>query len=186
MAIGVVGSALLFILVLSFASFGHTAPVVLMKHYHPSNDRMATIARLLIAMALIFGYSFVFDGLKTSLFSLLKLGDKDASKAARQKRQKVAICTLLLIAGISCFVTDQAIATVIGIVGSIFGSIVIYIFPALVNSSLLNMTDRDGNALVEPFFPGEAMFNQGLFSFGVVFAALGSRLFTHPEETLKI
>jgi amino acid permease len=188
MAMGVAGASLLFIaiMVLSFATFGQKAQVLLLNNYHPSKDNMATIARLMIAMSLISGYSFSFDGLKTSLFSLLKLTNDGDSVGNQKRRRSAPAFVLVLIAALSCFVTDQGITAVIGIAGSIFGSIVVYIFPAIVNSSLLKLTDRSGNPLIEPLFPGEAMFNQGLFAFGVVFAALGSRLLTHPKERFRI
>jgi hypothetical protein len=189
MAIGVGGASLFFmtIMILSFATFGQKAQVLLLNNYHPTGDSMATTARLMIVVSLIFGYSFVFEGLKTSLFCLLKpAANKNNSIGNQKRRQGVPAFVLALTFAGSCFVTDQGIAAVIGVVGSIFGSIVVYIFPAIVNSSLLKMTDRNGNPLIEPLFPGEAIFNQGLFAFGVVFAALGSRLLTHPKERFRI
>ena len=37
----------------------------------------------------------------------------------------------------ACFVTEHELGTVIGIVGSVCGSIVIYMFPAIINNNLL-------------------------------------------------
>ena len=70
--------------------------------------------------------------------------------------------------------TEHELATVIGIVGSVFGSVVIYMFPAFVNNSLLRMKDKKGKDVAQPFFKGEVWFNRLMVVFGIVFAILGT------------
>lgn len=183
MAIGIGISATVFLvlLLITHMTFGASTNVLFLNNYQ-SSDNLAAAARFMITVALISSYPLVFDGLRSSLVSLFKLSHKDAQDST-VKRKLSATC-LLLIAITACFITERRIGTVIGIVGSVFGSIVMYIFPALVNSSLLKMRDQRGDALVDPFFPGESLFNQGLFAFGVVFAALGSKLFMSTEDVI--
>lgn len=172
---GIGGTALVFgsMMLLGYATFGLHSQALILNNYHESQDILATIARAFTGIAIMSGYALMFAGLKAALFSLLKL---DQPTVKRQSSKQNAISSLLLaaIAIGACFVTEHELGTVIGIVGSVFGSIVIYLFPCFVNNSLLSMKDDKGNAVAVPFFQGERLFNKLLGLFGVVFAVLGT------------
>lgn len=175
MAAGIGGTAAVFwfMMILGYATFGSNSQALLLNNYHGSQDLMATAARLFTGIAIISGYALMFAGLKAALFSLLKL-DRPGVEQRDAKQNTISAILLAAIAGAACFVTEHELATVIGIVGSVFGSVVIYMFPAFVNNSLLKMKDKKGKLLAKPFFPGEALFNQLMVLFGVVFAVLGT------------
>lgn len=175
MAAGIGGTASVFwlMMLLGFATFGSHSQALLLNNYHSSQDGMATVARAFTGVAIISGYALMFAGLKASLFSLIKL-DKPNVPDRDKKQNMISSLFVAAIAIGACFVTEHELATVIGIVGSIFGSVVIYMFPAFINNNLLKMKDRKGKSIAEPFFPGEVIFNNIMVLFGVVFAVLGT------------
>jgi len=184
MAAGIGGTAAVFwcMMILGFATFGGNSQALLLNNYHESKDLMATVARAFTGIAIISGYALMFAGLKAALFSFLKLDRPDV----KDRDTKQNIISTIFLAGIAiaaCFVTEHELATLIGIVGSVFGSVVIYMFPAFVNNSLLKMKDKKGNALAEPFFKGEAVFNNVMTMFGAVFAVLGTWISLADTET---
>jgi amino acid permease len=167
MAAGIGGTALVFwcMMMLGYATFGSHSQTLLLNNYHGSKDLMATAARALTGVAIISGYALMFAGLKL---------DRPGVKDVRSKQDKISAVLVAMIAITACFVTEHELATVIGIVGSVFGSVVIYMFPAFVNNSLLAMKDKNGNAVAKPFFAGEVLFNKMMVVFGAVFAVLGT------------
>lgn len=175
MAAGIGGTATVFwaMMLLGYATFGRNAQTLLLNNYHGSQDIMATVARLFTGIAIISGYALMFAGLKAALFSMLGL-DQPEVKDRAIKQRRMSLLFLALISMAACFVTEHELGTVIGIVGSVFGSVVIYVFPAIVNNKLLQMKNRRGAPITQPFFTGEAIFNKLLIVFGAVFAVLGT------------
>jgi amino acid permease len=175
MAAGLGGTFLVFFLMmlLGYGTFGANSQTLLLNNYHQSQDMLATAARLFTGIAIISGYALMFAGLKAALFSLLKL-DRPGIENRDSKQNMLSAILLTAIAVAACFVTEHELATVIGIVGSVCGSVVIYMFPAFINNSLLKMEDKKGKAIANPFFPGEQMFNNAMVLFGVIFAVLGT------------
>jgi Transmembrane amino acid transporter protein len=183
MAAGIGGTALVFwcMMMLGYATFGRHSQALLLNNYHGSQDVMATVARAFTGIAIISGYALMFAGLKAALFSLTKL-DRPDVKNRGSKQNALSAIFLAVIAVAACFVTEHELATVIGIVGSVFGSVVIYMFPAIVSNSLLKMKDKQGTALAQPFFKGEQIFNNIMILFGAVFAVLGTWISLAGDE----
>ena len=173
--IGIAGTALVFwcMMILGYGTFGRHAQTLLLNNYHPSLDTMATIARTFTGIAIISGYALMFAGYKAALFSLLRLDQPNVTNRST-KQNALSFLSLALIAIAACFVTEHELGTVIGIVGSVFGSIVIYMFPAIINNNLLKKKDRRGNYIAQPFFTGEVLFNKIMILFGIIFAVLGT------------
>lgn len=169
MAGGLGGTALVFLsmMILGYATFGVNSQALLLNNYHESKDILATFARGFTGLAIISGYPLMFAGLKSSMFSLFKL-DKSNDIETENKRTVLSITMLSAIAIGACFVTEHELATVIGVVGSVFGSAVIYMLPSVVNTHLL----KDGRG--SEFFKGELAFNKLLMAFGWIFAVLGT------------
>lgn len=183
MAVGIGGTALVFwfMMMLGYATFGRHSQALLLNNYHGSQDMMATVARGFTGVAIISGYALMFAGLKAALFSLLKL-DRPGVKNRDSKQTLLSAIFVAMIAVAACFVTEHELATVIGIVGSVFGSVVIYMFPAIVSNSLLQMKDKKGEAIAQPFFKGERIFNNVLIIFGGFFAVLGTWISLAGDE----
>jgi amino acid permease len=183
MAIGIGGTALVFwcMMIFGYATFGIHSQTLLLNNYHPSLDTMATIARAFTGIAIISGYALMFAGYKAALFSLLKL-DQPKITNRTMKQNALSFLSLAIIAIAACFVTEHELGTVIGIVGSVFGSVVIYMFPAIVNNSLLQKTDKNGKFIAKPFFYGEQLFNNMMILFGIIFAILGTWISLKGDE----
>jgi amino acid permease len=175
MKYGIGGTAFVFwcMMILGYATFGANSQALILNNYHGSKDVMATVARAFTGIAIISGYALMFSGLKAALFSITGL-DRPNVDRRDAKQNSLSVLLLAIIAIAACFVTEHELATVIGIVGSVFGSVVIYMFPAFVNNNLLKMKDKKGKSLAEPFFKGEVAFNNLMVAFGVVFAVLGT------------
>lgn len=176
MAAGIGGTATVFwlMMMLGYATFGRNAQALILNNYHGSQDLLSTIARVVTGVAIISGYALMYAGFKAALFSLLKL-DKSGVENRKSKQTILTVLFLACIAVGACFVTEHELATVIGIVGSVFGSVVIYLFPAFINKSLLKMKNpKTGKLLASPFFPGELAFNNLMIVFGIIFAVLGT------------
>mmetsp|Transcript_14678 Transcript_14678/g.20953 ORF Transcript_14678/g.20953 Transcript_14678/m.20953 type:complete len:546 (-) Transcript_14678:167-1804(-) len=170
MGLGIGGTGLVFLamMILGYGTFGANAQALLLNNYH-TKDPYANAARFFTGVAILSGYPLMFAGLKSAIFSLTGLDQTHVpNREAKQNQLSVVILAIIAIA--ACFVTEHELATVIGIVGSIFGSVVIYMFPALVSNGLLKKKEYD----VQPFFRGEQLFNSVLFLFGIVFAILGT------------
>lgn len=183
MVAGIGGTALVFwcMMMLGYATFGRHSQALLLNNYHGSQDLMASVARAFTGIAIISGYALMFAGLKAAVFSLTKL-DRLTVQNRASKQTALSVVFLAVIAIAACFVTEHELATVIGIVGSVFGSVVIYIFPAIISNSLLKMKDKKGNALTKPFFKGEHIFNNMMILFGAVFAVLGTWISLAGDE----
>ena len=173
--IGIAGTAFVFwcMMILGYATFGRHSQTLLLNNYHPSLDTMATIARTFTGIAIISGYALMFAGYKAALFSLLRLDQPNVTNRA-MKQNLLSFLSLSIIAVAACFVTEHELGTVIGIVRSVFGSIVIYMFPAIINNNLLRKKDRRGKNIAQPFFKGEELFNKIMMLFGIIFAVLGT------------
>jgi len=169
MGVGILGTGTVFCLMMIFGygTFGAHAQALLLNNYHRSQDVMAIWARAFTGLAIISGYPLMFAGLKSAVFSITKLDDAKV-KNQRSKQNLLSMFLLSLVAIGACFVSEHELATVIGIVGAIFGSFVIYMLPGVLNNNLLKQNK------VTPFIKGEAFMNNVLIAFGVVFAILGT------------
>ena len=78
--------------------------------------------------------------------------------------------SLAIITVLACFITEAQLGKVIGVVGAIMGSSVIYIIPALLNYRLL------GQKSERAFFPGERVANVFLCGFGILLAFVGTKV----------
>lgn len=177
--LGFLASFSVFALMMSFGfrTFGHAAQPLLLNNYHRTKDALATGSRLATAFSIICGFPLMFAGLKTGFFSLWKssVGDSrrlsvDTQKALLSEPVTMTMSVMLLaaICGIACQCTEEDVGFVIGLIGAVLGTGVVYIIPALLNTKLLaRVKDM---AAARP----EKMFNQALIAVGVIFACLGA------------
>jgi len=164
-------------MVFGFGTFGFAAQPLLLNNYHRTQDALATGSRLATAFSIMCGFPLMFAGLKTGFFSLWHSNVESARRLSPRLRVALksdtviaTVSSLLLaaICGIACLCTEEDVGFVIGVIGAVLGTSVVYIIPALLNTKLLARV-KD-TAVAKP----EKRFNQGLIVIGVVFALLGT------------
>jgi len=119
-----------------------------------------SFARGFTGLAILSGYPLMFAGLKTALYDLLGI-----SNACWHPKWAASIVTLTVISIAACFVTEHELGPLLGVVGAVFGSGVIYILPAIWNIKV-------GEHM--QLFKGEKQFNYGLGVFGLLLAVMGT------------
>ena len=177
--LGFLASFSVFALMMSFGfnTFGQAAQPLLLNNYHRTKDALATGSRLATAFSIICGFPLMFAGLKTGFFSLWRSSvgghrrlSVDTQKALLSEPVTMTVSVMLLaaICGIACKCTEEDVGFVIGLIGAVLGTGVVYIIPALLNTKLLARV-KDV-AAARP----EKRFNQALIAVGVIFACLGA------------
>jgi len=164
-------------MIFGFGTFGHAAQPLLLNNYHRTKDALATGSRLATAFSIMCGFPLMFAGLKTGFFSLWRSNIEGASRLSTGTQNTLlsepvtmTVSTLLLasICGIAIKCTEEDVGFVIGLIGAVLGTGVVYIIPALLNTKLLARV-KDV-AAARP----EKRFNHGLIAVGVIFACLGT------------
>lgn len=185
MGLGFLASFSVFALMMAFGygTFGFAAQPLLLNNYHKTADALATGSRLATVFSIVCGFPLMFAGLKTGFFSLWRSGVEEsprlgpkAKRALVSEPATAALSTLLLasICGIASQCTEEEVGFVIGVIGAILGTGVVYIIPALLNGKLLDRV-RDLKAALP-----EKRLNRGIVAIGAVFAVLGT--YTALEE----
>lgn len=168
------GTVFMLMMLFGFRTFGLAAQPLLLNNYHKTADTMATLARLATGFSIVCGFPLMFAGLKTGLFSLfeakvndsvsLSKGSKDALLSTTTNRL-ISTVVLAAICGVACKCTEHDVGFVIGIIGAILGTGVVYMIPAMLNNRLLaGLKGAEGEKLV----------NRLLVAVGAVFAVIGT------------
>lgn len=153
------GSILFFVFVMctGFLTFGGNTLGFVLNNY-ASSDKLATLGRFAIGLALLTGYPFTFSALREGLLDLM--GKKGAARDAWFA--PLTFSLLGVVTGLALLLRD--VGFVVSISGAMFGCLLMFIVPALMNLSSLNK--RQGKQL-------EKGFNYGLIGTGTVMTVLG-------------
>lgn len=165
---GAFGTSILFfifIMVTGFLSFGGSTAGFVLNNYS-SKDSLATLARFAIGLALLTGYPFTFSALREGVLDLQgKVG------GARESAFKPLTLTLLgLVTGLALVLKD--VGFVVSITGALFGCLLMFIVPAIMNISSHKASVERG---LKPTLGKklEIGLNYGLIGTGVVMTVLG-------------
>ena len=141
-----------------YLTFGGASQGLILNNYATS-DPLAGLARLGIALSIIFSYPLNMTGLREGILAMF------GQKAAGAKATVHVLLTLalvLILNGSSLFIKDLGL--IVGLGGAILGSALVYIFPAL-------MAIGETKGAMSPM---EKKVNWGLTGLGVFFAILGA------------
>ena len=157
LAFGVAAVVMGIVMSFGYLTFGAASQGLILNNYATS-DTLAFLARVGIAVSIIFSYPLNFIALRENLLGMLKL---DKAKASVH----VASSLLLIVAmnGLALFLKDLGL--VVGLGGAALGSALVYILPAFM------AIFEKGGALSTK---AEKLGNWALAALGVFFAALGS------------
>lgn len=186
---GFVGAILVTIMLAGYSLFGQSSLPLILNNFPASEDYLATLARVSIAAAIVFAYPIMFSGLKSSLFPLLEGENvkkqlnaykKEVSTGARSdafvgkplSEYSKTAAILALQASITLIAMkcgEEDVATILGVVSSIFGCFLGYILPNYLNLVHQRQRQRAGlNTKASTIFANRAMFTSG-----IVFSILG-------------
>jgi len=123
---GFLATAVLSILMMSFGflTFGASSSGVILNNYSTS-DFGATVCRLLMGIAVVGTYPFVFSGMRSAFFQLVKKGEEVTEKESRTATQAM----LATLTGLALVLKNAGF--IVGFNGALMGSAIIYIFPPL-------------------------------------------------------
>ncbi|GMI42378.1 hypothetical protein TrCOL_g11585 [Triparma columacea] len=165
---GFFATAVLSILMMSFGflTFGSASSGIILNNYS-TLDVGATVCRLLMGIAIIGTYPFVFSGMRSAFFQLIKKG-----KTVTSKETKTA--TQLMLAGVTglALVLKNA-GFIVSFNGALMGSAIIYVFPPLMYLKSTGKKIKEGAMKVTKKVKLERMFNRLLIALGVTFAVCG-------------
>lgn len=160
---GAFGAAIaffIFIMVIGYATFGGNTLGFVLNNYS-SADNVATIARFAIGLALVTSFPFTFSALREGIFDIL--GVSPAQREA--KFLSVTFGLLGLITALALTLND--VGFVVSISGALFGCLLMFVVPAVMNIQLIKSTGRASENKLE------LVANYGLLGTGVVMAVLG-------------
>lgn len=153
-------------MVAGFQTFGSNADAVILQNYS-EKDTLVNFARFGVGLSIIASFPLMFSGLREAVIVLLKqLGPQCASDWDTIWRQDVlSMCLLALITVAALVVTDTSV--VVGLVGAICGSAIIYIVPCSLYAASIHAFLTNANAMT-------VVWLKCLILLGVVLAVGGS------------
>jgi sodium-coupled neutral amino acid transporter 11 len=147
----------IFVMVIGYSTFGGNTLGFVLNNYS-SADSMATVARFAIGLALLTGYPFTFSALREGVIDFMKVPTHQRSKVFAP----VTVGLLSVVTLLALVLND--VGFVVSMSGALFGCMLMFVVPAVMNIKLLAATG--GNKL-------EVVFNYGIAGTGVVMAILG-------------
>lgn len=155
-----------------FLTFGGNASGLILNNYS-SKDQLATIARIAIGLGIICTYPLTFTALRDSLFDLA--GSNDSI------RDKLFVpLTVVVLAGITFVALNvNNVGKVVSFSGALIGSLMIYIFPALLNIGNYHY-DRKSRPVATSGEKIELVGNYLMAALGVVLAVIGVGMNLRP------
>jgi sodium-coupled neutral amino acid transporter 7/8/sodium-coupled neutral amino acid transporter 11 len=133
-------------IVVGFQTFGTSADAVILRNYSP-DDTLFTVARIAMGISLIASYPLMFSGLRESLIALGKIIQPDNTDFfdSLTFQDSISMFSVAFITICAILLTDTGL--VVGLVGALCGSAIIYIVPAFLHIAALNsgLVDRSQN-----------------------------------------
>ena len=125
-----------------FLTFGGHSTGFILNNYS-GKDAFATVARICIGLAILFGYPLVFSALREGLFDLMRL---PAVGDARAKHNVPATAVLMgLITALALKLTNLGL--VVSLSGALIGAMLIYFVPAVMNICNIRKEALDAAAM---------------------------------------
>lgn len=156
--------------------FGEQAQPLILNNFHPSEDLLATGARIAIGMAITFAYPLMFNALKTALFNLFPKALKDSEDGGKtitiksKRNRQIALVTILAsITAIGVECGEEDVSFVLGVVGSVLGTGFAYVLPGYLN--MANMRLRKAKGLANK--GSDVLISHLSVVLGVVFGTVG-------------
>ena len=167
--VGGFGSAILvfsIVMCLGFLTFGGASSGLILNNY-ASADKLATIARFCIGIAMVTGFPFVFAATRDGILDLKELKGTKRENATK----KLNVVMMSLVIGLALIFKD--VGLVIGISGALFGCPLMLSAPAFMNINAIKDAAKQLGRKLTSKEKLEIGINWGLFGMGGVTAVLG-------------
>lgn len=127
-AFGIVSCLLAVSMLVGYATFGTSSQAVILNNYS-KDDTLANVSRLGMGLANVFSFPLMFSGLRESVLALLAfcMPHLTGTFDLVLFQNCLAATILAILATAAVIVTDASL--VVGLVGSICGSAIIYVIP---------------------------------------------------------
>eukprot|EP00931_Biecheleriopsis_adriatica_P035762 TRINITY_DN20600_c0_g1_i1.p1 TRINITY_DN20600_c0_g1~~TRINITY_DN20600_c0_g1_i1.p1 ORF type:complete len:474 (+),score=88.49 TRINITY_DN20600_c0_g1_i1:125-1546(+) len=169
-AFGAVSSIFAVTMTVGYATFGSKAEGVILNNYN-EKDNLANVARLGMAMANVFSFPLMFSGLREAALALLTFVAPGSTEtfALVYFQNGLSAAMLAVITVLAVIVTDAGI--VIGLVGAICGSAIIYVVPCFLFDAASHKFLAQGEKQANP---KEIMLVRAIGCTGVVLMGAGA------------
>jgi solute carrier family 38 (sodium-coupled neutral amino acid transporter), member 11 len=177
MTLGGFGSVTLInclVMAFGFLTFGGNSKGLILNNFS-TIDLGASICRLLMAICVIGGYPFILSACRSETVELIRLFKPSvfASTTEAKLKQTITRFFLVTLAGLALVVKNAGF--VIGFIGAVMGSAMIYIFPSMLFLKHTSLSNT-GSSTSTPFPRSvklERLFCRFLIGFGVVATVAG-------------
>ena len=146
-----------------FLTFGANSQGMILNNYSPL-DVGAIISRCIVTVSLIGSYPLIFRGMKSAFFELFPKMERFQGLVT-----KIFLASLTSLA----FVLKDA-GFMVGIVGALLGSAIIYIFPSIIYLHATQRRIQSGTMDLTRRLRLERMVNKGFIVMGALFGLLGA------------
>lgn len=169
-----------FMMSTGFLSFGGSASGFVLNNY-ASKDQLISVARFAIGVAIVTGYPFTFSALREGVLDLSNVIEPEKRSNALRP---LTIALLMVITGGALVLKD--LGFVVSFSGAIFGSMVMFIVPALMNINNIQRrqklaASKDKGKKVSKATKNEQtelLINYGIVAMGATMGALGATITT--------
>jgi amino acid permease len=108
-----------------YSTFGDASDGVILNNY-AEDDQVINVARVGMGLSIIASFPLMFSGLREAVMTLCERAGADLDLVWQQ--DLLSVVMLLLILSIALFLTDAGL--VVGVVGAVCGSSIIYVIPS--------------------------------------------------------
>jgi amino acid permease len=163
------------VMAFGFLTFGGNSKGLILNNFS-TMDLGASICRLLMAICVIGGYPFILSACRSETIELIRLFKPSvfASTTEAKLKQTITRFFLVTLAGLALVVKNAGF--VIGFIGAVMGSAMIYIFPSMLflKHTSLSTTGSSTSSTPPPrSVKLERLFCRFLIGFGVVATVAG-------------
>jgi len=158
-------SAVFYIIMTAFGflTFGSHSNGFILNNYS-TNDSLAFISRAAIAVAILFTYPLPFIGVRDGILDILMVPPEKQTSA---NLNVLTVVILVIISALAVHFDDLGMVNAIG--GGSLGTLVVFVFPALMYHGYVKNLDYDATCEQKK----EAMFAVGLMCVGIVVGSIG-------------
>ena len=154
---------------LGYLTFGGNSAGFILNNYS-GQDLLATIARIAVGGSIVTGYPFTFSAMRIGLMDLAGVKESNREKI----RTPLTLGLLAVISGLSLLLKD--VGFVMSLSGAIFGSALIFVFPAIMNIANTKLAVQERVGSIQRMSRNElleVLVNYVFIALGAVMAVIG-------------